>query len=100
VVKVDEFGCEVANCSVGINELQIPDGKLVLYPNPANSELTLQIENFNISDSHIEVTNTLGESQKIQISNSKIDVSHFASGVYFMSVSADGKRWVEKFVKE
>jgi hypothetical protein len=105
VVKVDEFGCEVANCSVGINELhpdsyRDSDDKLVLYPNPANSELTLQIENFNISDLQIEVINLLGEPQKFQISNSKIDVSHFASGVYFVSVSADGKRWVEKFVKE
>jgi hypothetical protein len=99
LVKVDEFGCELANCSVGFEEYQRADEKLVLYPNPAKNELTLQISGFNISD--FQIINILGEIQKFQISDSKIDISHFASGVYFITVtSEDGKRWTEKFVKE
>ncbi|HEX8514945.1 MAG TPA: T9SS type A sorting domain-containing protein [Bacteroidia bacterium] len=100
VVKVDEFGCEVANCSVGVNEFQIPNSKLILYPNPANNEITLQISDLNISDAEIQVINGLGEFQQFQISDSKINISHLASGVYFLTVtSGDAKRSTGKFIK-
>jgi hypothetical protein len=101
VVKVDEFGCEVANCSVGVNEFPISDDKLVLYPNPAGNEINLEILELNVSDSKVEVVNILGEIQKFQISDSKINISHFAGGLYFITITGrDGKRWTEKFVKE
>ena len=101
VVKVDEFGCEVANCSVGVNEFQISNSKLILYPNPANNEITLQISDLNISDAEIQVINGLGEFQQFQISDSKINISNFNAGVYFMVVTfKDGQRLTEKFLKQ
>ncbi|MCE3279867.1 MAG: repeat protein [Bacteroidetes bacterium] len=101
VVKVDEFGCPIINCSVGLNELEISDGILTLYPNPANKEINLQISAFEISNLQITVFNILGEDQNVQIRNSTIDISQLAEGVYFVSVTDTyGRRWVEKFVKQ
>jgi hypothetical protein len=99
VVKVDEFGCEVANCSVGFEAFQVSDDKLILYPNPASNEI--QISGLRISEAQIEVINILGEIQRFQISDTKIDISHFTNGIYFVVVTGnDGKKWTEKFVKE
>ena len=102
LVKVDSSGCEIANCNVGVNEVQILDSQLFLYPNPASSEITISIDGENINEYEISIINILGEIQKIKIENSKIAVSEFASGVYFISaIRKDGKqRMSQKFVKE
>ena len=102
LVKVDSSGCEIANCNVGVNEVQILDSQLFLYPNPASSEINISIDGENINDYEISIINILGEIQKIKIENSKIAVSEFASGVYFISaIRKDGKqRMSQKFVKE
>lgn len=106
VVKVDEFGCEVSNCNVGVNEFhpdsyRDSDQKLILYPNPASNKINLEISDLQISDLQVSVINILGEVQNVQIMNSAIDISQLAEGVYFVSVTdTDGRRWVEKFIKQ
>ncbi len=102
VVKVDSNGCEIVNCNVGINEFQVSDFKLNVYPNPATSEINISIEGENINDYEIFIFNVLGKEQKIVQSNSIISVSELASGIYFITAtSKDGKqRFIEKFVKE
>jgi len=43
VVKVDSVGCEIANCNVGVEELEIENGGLKIYPNPASEYSTVEI---------------------------------------------------------
>ena len=102
VVKVDSNGCEIANCNVGVDELQISYSKLFLYPNPASSEINISIDGENINDYEVVIYNTLGEEQKFINTNSIISISHLATGVYFISAKRlDGqKRLSSKFIKQ
>jgi hypothetical protein len=101
IVKVDEFGCPIINCSVGLNEIEISDEEFILYPNPASDKISLKISDLKISDLKIDVLNILGEVQKVNHTNSELDILHLASGVYFITLtSQNGKRWTEKFVKK
>ena len=102
LVKVDSNGCEIANCNVGINEFQILDSKLLVYPNPSTSEINISIEGEDLNEYEISIVNILGKAQKIEINQSVISVSEFSSGIYFiLATSKEGqKRLSQKFVKE
>ena len=102
VVKVDSAGCEIANCNVGVEELQVESSKLKVYPNPASTQINISIEGEDIEDYEIAIMNVLGETQKVNIDQSAISVSELSSGIYFLSaVSKDGRhRLTQKFVKE
>jgi hypothetical protein len=102
VVKVDSNGCEIANCNVGINEIQLLDSKLFVYPNPASSEINISIDGENLDDYKVVIYNTLGEEQKFTNTNSTISISHLATGVYFISAkSIDGQKHLSsKFIKQ
>ena len=76
--------------SIG-GELSIDDTSLsniTLYPNPANSEITLSIGNTNDSSSY-SLYNTFGQllEQGIVANNKEvISVANFTSGIYFVVV--------------
>jgi hypothetical protein len=79
-------------------------GKLIVYPNPANSELAIKLENDAISG--FEIYNSIGELvyinevTQMKISESNLDVSSFASGVYFLKVKNDlGNISLANFIK-
>lgn len=102
IVKVDSAGCEIANCNVGINELNTQILKINIYPNPANDKITITINDGQLTEYEIKIINVLGQIQSIEPNNKIIDVSKLSSGIYFVSAtSKDGKyRLSEKFVKK
>lgn len=57
---------------------------LSVYPNPAQSEIT--IESPINQPIHIEILSTLGQKilQKTIVGREKIDISHLPSGVYWI----------------
>ncbi|MBK9046813.1 MAG: T9SS type A sorting domain-containing protein [Bacteroidetes bacterium] len=80
-------------------------GNLLLYPNPANSTLTIETRTLMASGSKLTVTDVAGRTllTKSLGSNStkhQIDISSFSSGIYF--VQLDGGKGIERgrFVKE
>lgn len=102
LVKVDSNGCEITNCNVGVEEFQLSDSRLQIYPNPTSNEINISIEGKDLNDYEVAIINVLGEVQKAKIENSKISVSEYASGIYFITASSkDGKhRLSQKFVKQ
>ena len=76
--------------SIG-GELSINDASLAnitLYPNPANSEITLSIGNTNDSSSY-SVYNTFGQllEQGVVSQNKQVlSVSEYTTGIYFVVV--------------
>jgi PKD repeat protein len=81
--------------------------KMVLYPNPVANNLTLQIGDFENSDLHFEISNSIGQ---ILIKNNisalqaghrhTIDVSSFGKGVYFGKLMSGNKVLeAQKFIK-
>jgi hypothetical protein len=82
VVKVDEFGCEVSNCNVGVEEYKGESSIISVYPNPSNSVITI-ITN---EPTQIKIINMLGEVVlEKQVQNQEIiDIKNLSSGIYFI----------------
>jgi len=83
----------VIKSSVGINELQITDYNLQIYPNPNNGKFTLQIADCTGCLAKIEdltITNILGEivfeRSTIRDQSLSIDLSHRPKGIYFVKI--------------
>jgi len=78
------------------NELK----SLIIFPNPANSELTVES---NEPKGVLIILNVDGKElikQQIKNSKTKIDISSLTSGIYFIKLQNGNSFEVEKFVKQ
>lgn len=83
--------------SVGINE-KTNISSLSIYPNPVNSQLTI---NSNAKIETIEIIDIMGKTIKtITSSSNTIDVSHLTRGVYFLQMQTAKGLVSTKFIKE
>lgn len=100
LLKLDSFGCDSIDCQfVSVEEREILEMALKIFPNPASDEINILLEGENINDYEISITNILGEVQKTKIENSKISVEAFSSGLYFITATKENKRFACKFIK-
>lgn len=87
--------------TTGINQFTNSRGQLLIYPNPVNSILNLELKMQN-EVPQIQVVDMLGniliknEELKMQNGSFQIDVSNLQSGVYFVRVG----NATTKFIKE
>ncbi|MBK6729893.1 MAG: T9SS type A sorting domain-containing protein [Bacteroidetes bacterium] len=82
--------------------LASPDEVISIYPNPASSQIFIQFTN-NTDHATIKIINAAGQVVKTIIAsenNLNVDVSNFASGIYFIKVESNGSNLFEKFIKE
>lgn len=110
LVKTDANGCDSTACyNVSISTYDNVKGDLLIYPNPAQSQITIEYDVADTKNTLLEIKNILGQtvySQKIKNVIGRqiisIDLSGFSSGVYFVSVlnKIDGSVAVSKFIKE
>ncbi len=82
------------------NEISYQE-KLLLYPNPANDNLTLEAEFLNHQDNEVTIYNLVGQkvlSQNMQTRSGKIqiDIQSLTNGVYSLRVGSS----VQRFLKE
>ncbi|MFH0895989.1 MAG: T9SS type A sorting domain-containing protein, partial [Bacteroidota bacterium] len=102
VVKVDSVGCQFPGCNVGVSEAyQFSNRKFLIYPNPANNEITLKFEKSFEKDAIVTVFNSIGESvitQNIFKTDSDvlIDIARLQAGIYLVKICS----YTGKFVKE
>ncbi len=96
------------DCGSKMRMAVIDNGKLNIYgldayPNPANSYILLEAEDWPISNSPMYVHDALG---KIVLSfnldtrfgiKERIDVSHLNNGIYYLRIS-DGEDWITRKV--
>ncbi|MEX1193060.1 MAG: T9SS type A sorting domain-containing protein [Brumimicrobium sp.] len=88
----------LGNDLVNINKFSVSDQRH-LYPNPTEGMLHIPDELSNqVKD--IKVINTLGEIQKVVISNTTINISNLKSGVYFVIINDEDKAHTYRVVKE
>lgn len=76
-----------------------------LYPNPASDEMTIEFEGDEVHNVEITLFNTIGEDVLLGrneniIHKTTIDISALSTGIYFMEIDLDGKRMMQKIVKE
>ncbi len=91
--------------TTGIKEVAKNTNELTIYPNPAINSITIEFPT-TTKYAVIEIKNTLGEtvySEQLRQQTTKaksIDVSMFATGVYFLQVQSVGSVFSKKFVKQ
>ena len=70
---------------------EIHTDEITLYPNPAQEEINIKLN--NQIQSHVRIINTMGKLMyegEIQ-GNSKINTSHFSSGIYIVEINSNEK---------
>jgi hypothetical protein len=105
------FGCSSSSAiftvsDVGISEFS--DGSLMsIYPNPTSGNLTIDLDMKGASEMKLSIVNISGQviwSEEIAAtagSNKKqIDLSNFASGMYYLSVRSEKEMINRKIVKQ
>ncbi|MBA2613153.1 MAG: T9SS type A sorting domain-containing protein [Bacteroidetes bacterium] len=98
---LDNVNLSQANPS-GIAKNNRDDANISIFPNPANSDVTLKIKSDNAGTSNIKVTNTIGQvvyTKQIAVNpgtnNFKLETKDLANGVYFVVIES-GKNSTSK----
>ncbi|GAB5399830.1 MAG: hypothetical protein Aureis2KO_14150 [Aureisphaera sp.] len=95
----DEYGSfsiyEDKDLGTGDNALQA----ISLFPNPTKGKVTVHAP-FDIPIDTVELFNTLGSRQSIELKDNSIDLSHLNSGVYFLAITSNEKSVVKRIVKQ
>jgi hypothetical protein len=77
---------------VGIEEVTASFG-LLIYPNPADSYITIELDSYDYEDARIMIINQLGQVVDTHttstFSTTNIDVSNYPTGLYQVSVATD-----------
>ncbi len=93
---------ECDQLSVGVSETQPDEGDFYVYPNPATNTLNIVLmSNVQSPMSTVQILNATGQlvyQSAIQNPQSAIDITSFASGIYFVQVMMDDKVSVKKVV--
>lgn len=95
----------VWDCTVGIEENNNEEKKIVLFPNPASEKLTFNYALQKNKTSHLEIYSVLSQKVKTEQLNKNeqthhINVSEFSEGIYYCKLVVDGKLEANgKFIK-
>lgn len=76
----------VINSSTGINQLNINNDIITIYPNPTSSQLTVKTNNFEPSEIIIHDLTSRKHFQKSFISSTSINTEQLAKGIYLYEV--------------
>ena len=86
----------------GVNEPNLPDEGITIYPNPAKDELIVNSSNLP-ANKIITIYDVLGKIIYTVKTNSKqetINCKPFPSGIYILQMKTENGAVVKKFVKE
>ncbi|MCF6365839.1 MAG: endonuclease [Bacteroidales bacterium] len=103
----DIFGAEVSDIfSLNVKSLVsvsvLNEQSVFVYPNPTNDVINIFIKNNNLKG-NIKISNVNGQelfNKTINSNNSKIDLSKYPSGVYFIEIKTNNKTVIKKIVKK
>lgn len=92
----------------GLSTIENLNSKVNIYPNPTQSNITIEFDLIEIKNALIEIKNILGQTIKTIDSKAfskgknkiEIDVSEFSKGLYFAQLQCENVILSKKFVKE
>jgi len=104
--QVDYDGTTTVSDMISLNRMPMREGLLNLYPNPANTSVTLELFNKSISDATIEITSmsgTMVHSETVVINGlikKNIDISSLSKGVYNVVVRQANEIEITRLIVE
>jgi hypothetical protein len=92
---------------VGIAENNESKNQLLIYPNPFENTITVNVQKQNVQHASFTVSNCLGQTLLSETqSNSDrsftktIDVGFLPEGMYFLTTTIDGRKTVNKIIRK
>ena len=95
---------KIVGCLVGLEENDIKQ-MMVLYPNPANDKITLEILETNVNDYSFEVLDLAGRKMNVAVKNTYenkqfvFDIKHLKQGFYILRSRVNGQTVIHRFTK-
>jgi len=92
----------IVDTTIGIDDVAFSD--VSISPNPALDIIQIQSDNFS-AETNVQVYNIQGQVVFSEVKNSAtgnftINVSDFASGMYFVQIQSEGKTVAKKLIKQ
>lgn len=101
--QMETFEFQAVCPTIGINEIDAPI--VQMYPNPAQSVLTINFDQLQAEDYTLEFVNIVGQSlyrEEFRADDTQmvkeIDVEELPRGIYFVQLQYQGKRIIEKLI--
>ena len=91
----------VTTTGVGIDNVEFGNSNFELYPNPATSEVTISVKDYEGQHSRLEVLTLSGQVvDQFEIHNSKftIDITSLPAGAYFLRLTSEDSTAVRKLI--
>ncbi len=92
----------VSGPAVGIHSYNSSNDGLLVYPNPANTTIAVNIGEMSSANTTISILNVLGETvYSARVNNTKtlnLDLSDYTSGVYFVKLDNGSSSKTTKFI--
>lgn len=85
------------NFTAGTTDL-ITKNKLVIYPNPATTELKINLKNETVQS--VEVMDITGKKFAAKEKNNTVNVKTLAPGIYFIKIKTNKNSYINRFIKE
>ncbi|MEM7085973.1 MAG: S8 family serine peptidase [Bacteroidota bacterium] len=88
------------DCVLGLDDNDLTN-TVILYPNPASNEFTVNLGSSINSEVDLTITNSLGQVvQKLSTSatQTKVDVTNYSTGLYFVSIKTDTQSATKKLL--
>ncbi len=106
ILKYQSFGGGGCHCDnfAPVESLNKNNKNLKTYPNPTNSILNIELNNFLNRVYSINILTSIGQiikTEKSDRSNVSLNISELKEGIYFIVISDEqNNQWRQKFVKE
>ena len=102
IIKVDSMGCIVGGCNstVDITNIYVSEPEFNLYPNPANDFIDIETDFKNCYFSVFDVTGKLILREKVVQNKTRINLSNYSNGLYFIQLQSDNRMISKKFIKQ
>ena len=101
VMKLDSMGCDVVNCSVGIEEEEKEHLDVLIYPNPTSTHFTVEALN---KPYHLTIYYAVGQllynENNILAASKIVDVNKYNNGLLFIRIEAEGEVIYRKIIKQ
>ena len=88
------FSYSVGSCAMGLNDVK-PEDLIKVYPNPANSKLNIQFNDFT-TNHHCKLLNMIGQSI-LEFDSNEINTSNIPNGIYFLKIDSI-KNYTKKII--
>lgn len=106
---LEHFTCGIPlNCNyttdVSVSDIAVTDVSINVYPNPANTSITVDLSSFSRSNVTVELFDAMGRKVR-NIGNLKTDKyviqrDNLPSGIYFLNILTNGKLYSKNVVFE